>query len=78
MNDSARLALEKEVDKLNREMQFAQQEMQSDLQALQTELQVDFQRKLGPIVERSRRRRACTSCSTSAIPVPCGGIPVWT
>jgi outer membrane protein len=51
MNDSARLALEKEVDKLTREVQFAQQEMQSDINALQAELQVDFQRKVGPIVD---------------------------
>ncbi len=51
MNDSARLSLEKEVDKLTREVQFAQQEAQSELQALQAELQVDFQRKVGPIVD---------------------------
>ncbi len=51
MNDSARLALEKEVDKLTREIQFLQQEAQSDRQALQAELQVDFQRKLNPVLE---------------------------
>ena len=34
MNDQARLALEKEVDKLTREVQFLQQEAQSDSQAL--------------------------------------------
>jgi outer membrane protein len=51
MNDSARLALEKEVDKLTREVQFAQQEAQSEMTALQNELQLDFQRKVGPIVE---------------------------
>ena len=52
MNDSARLALEKEIDKLTREVQFAQQEAQSEVQQLQTELQVDFQRKLNPILEQ--------------------------
>ena len=52
MNDSARLALEKEVDKLTREVQFLQQEAQSERQALQAELQVDFQRKLNPILEQ--------------------------
>jgi outer membrane protein len=51
MNDSARLALEKEVDKLTREVQFLQQEAQSERNALQNELQVDFQRKLNPILE---------------------------
>ena len=52
MNDSARLSLEKEVDKLQREVQFLQQEAQSDAQALQAELQVDFQRKLNPVLEQ--------------------------
>jgi Skp family chaperone for outer membrane proteins len=52
MNDTARLALEKEIDKLTREVQFAQQEAQSEVQQLQTELQVDFQKKLNPILEQ--------------------------
>jgi Skp family chaperone for outer membrane proteins len=52
MNDQARLALEKEVDKLTREVQFLQQEAQSDSQALQAELQVEFQRKLNPVLEQ--------------------------
>jgi outer membrane protein len=52
LNDSARLSLEKEIDKLTREVQFLQQEAQSDTQALQAELQVDFQRKLNPVLEQ--------------------------
>ena len=52
MNDAARLSLEKEVDKLTREVQFLQQEAQSERNALQAELQVDFQRKLNPILEQ--------------------------
>jgi outer membrane protein len=52
MNDSARLALEKEVDKLTREVQFLQQEAQSERNALQAELQVEFQRKLNPVLEQ--------------------------
>jgi outer membrane protein len=52
MNDSARLSLEKEVDKLTREVQFLQQEAQSERQALQAELQVEFQRKLNPVLEQ--------------------------
>jgi Skp family chaperone for outer membrane proteins len=52
MNDQARLALEKEVDKLTREVQFLQQEFQSDSQALQSELQIEFQRKLNPVLEQ--------------------------
>jgi Skp family chaperone for outer membrane proteins len=52
MNDSARLALEKEVDKLQRELQYMQQEAQAERNQLQSELQVEFQRKLNPILEQ--------------------------
>ena len=58
MNDSARLSLEKEVDKLTREVQFLQQEAQSERQALQAELQVDFQRKLNPVLEQIGKEKA--------------------
>jgi len=57
MNDSSRLALEKEVDKLTREVQFLQQEAQSERNALQTELQVEFQRKLNPILEQVAKEK---------------------
>jgi Skp family chaperone for outer membrane proteins len=52
MNDQARLSLEKEVDKLTREVGFLQQEAQSESNALQAELQVEFQRKLNPVLEQ--------------------------
>ena len=52
INDAARLSLEKEVDKLTREVQFLQQEAQSERNALQTELQVEFQRRLNPVLEQ--------------------------
>jgi outer membrane protein len=57
MNDSARLQLEKEIDKLQREVQFAQQEAQSEQNALQAELQVDFQRRLNPILEQISKEK---------------------
>ena len=57
MNDSSRLALEKEVDKLTREVQFLQQEAQADRQSLQTELQVEFQRRLNPILEQVAKEK---------------------
>jgi len=57
MNDTARLQLEKEIDKLQREVAFLQQEAQSDGQALQAELQVDFQRKLNPILEQVAKEK---------------------
>ncbi len=57
MNDSSRLSLEKEVDKLTREVQFLQQEAQADRNALQTELQVEFQRRLNPILEQVAKEK---------------------
>jgi outer membrane protein len=57
MNEAAQLALSKEVDKLTREVQFLQGEAQSDRQALQQELQVDFQRKLNPILEQVAKEK---------------------
>jgi outer membrane protein len=57
LNDSARLTLEKDVDKLTREVQFLQQEAQSERQALQAELQVEFQRKLNPILDQIAKEK---------------------
>jgi outer membrane protein len=57
MNDQARLAAEKEVDKLTREVQFLQQEAQSERTQLQTELQVDFQRKLAPVLDQIAKEK---------------------
>jgi outer membrane protein len=57
MNDQARLQLEKEIDRIQREVQFSQQEAQSEQQALQAELQVDFQRKLNPILEQIAKEK---------------------
>ena len=75
MNDSARLALEKEVDKLTREVQFLQQEAQSDRSALQAELQVDFQRKLYPVLEQiGKEKNLQMPGPTSTTPAPSG----WT
>ena len=52
MNDSARGQLEKEIDKLQRDIQFSQQNAQAEFQDLQNELQADFQKKLMPIIEQ--------------------------
>ena len=57
MNDQARLAAEKEVDKLTREVQFMQQEAQSERQQLSTELQVEFQRKLAPVLDQVAKEK---------------------
>jgi outer membrane protein len=51
LNDQARGQLEKDIEKLNREIQFFQQDAQSDRNELQNQLQVDFQEKLNPVLE---------------------------
>jgi outer membrane protein len=57
MNDQARLALEKDVDRLTREVQFMQQEAQSERQQLTNELQMEFQRKLGPVLDQIAKEK---------------------
>jgi outer membrane protein len=51
LNESAQLALDREIDKLTREVQYLQQEAQAERNELQEELRVDFQRKLAPVFE---------------------------
>ena len=51
LSDAARGQMEKDIDKMARELQFAQQEAQSEQQALTTDLQNDFQTRLNPIID---------------------------
>lgn len=51
MNDQARSQLEREIEKLQRELQFAQQDASEDINELTQQLQADFAQKIGPIVE---------------------------
>jgi outer membrane protein len=52
LNDQARGQLEKEIEKMNREIQFFQQDAQTEAQELQNTLQNEFQEKLNPILEQ--------------------------
>ena len=54
MNDQARTQLDKEIEKANRDLQFAQQDAQTEVQDLTNQLQRDFQEKLNPILEQVR------------------------
>ena len=51
LNDGARSLLEKEIEKLNVDIQRMQQDAQAEIQELQTQLQGEFQKKLMPVVE---------------------------
>jgi outer membrane protein len=57
MNDAARAQLEKDIDKLQRDIQFAQSNAQADLQDMQNELQGEFQKKLIPIIEELAKEK---------------------
>lgn len=51
LNDTARAQLEKDIDKAQRDIQFAQQNAQAEMTSLQNDLQAEFQKKLIPIIE---------------------------
>jgi outer membrane protein len=51
LSDSARSQMEKDIDKMNRELQFAQQDAQAEQTQLTQDLQNDFQTRLNPIID---------------------------
>jgi Skp family chaperone for outer membrane proteins len=52
LSEEARAATQKEIDKVNVEIQRLQQDAEAEMQDLQQQLQLDFQRKLGPIIQQ--------------------------
>jgi Skp family chaperone for outer membrane proteins len=52
MSESARLALEKDIDKQTRDLERFQQDAQAELTELQTDLNDTFQRRLFPLLEK--------------------------
>ncbi len=52
MNDQARGALEKDIDRQTRELERLQQDAQADLTELQQELQAEFQKKMFPVLQQ--------------------------
>jgi outer membrane protein len=51
LSESARAALEKDIDRMQRDIQFASQNAQAEMNDLQNELQGEFQQKLLPLVK---------------------------
>jgi outer membrane protein len=51
MNETARVQLEKEIEKQTKDAERFQQDAQAEIQELQTEVQNEFVKKLSPIVE---------------------------
>lgn len=57
LNEAARASLEKDIDRMQREIQFAQQNAQAEVQDLTQELQEQFRKKLMPIIEAIGKER---------------------
>jgi Skp family chaperone for outer membrane proteins len=57
LNDAARGQLEKDIERMQREIQFAQQNAQAEVQDLTQELQEQFRQKLMPIIELIGKER---------------------
>jgi outer membrane protein len=57
MNDQARGQLEKDIEKTQRDLQFAQQDAQTELTDMTNQLQADFQEKLNPVLETIRAEK---------------------
>ncbi|MEP6593717.1 MAG: OmpH family outer membrane protein [Acidobacteriota bacterium] len=57
LNDSARSQLEKDIEKGQRDLQFAQQDAQTELSEMTNQLQADFQEKLNPVLEAVRAEK---------------------
>jgi Skp family chaperone for outer membrane proteins len=55
MSPAALSQLEKDIEKQNRELQFAQQDAQTEVGELQQSLQFEFQEKLNPVIEALRK-----------------------
>ena len=52
LNDQARAQLQADIGRLQREIQFLQQDAQAELQRMDQELQAEFQRKLNPVLNQ--------------------------
>ena len=57
MSEAARDQLDKDIEKLQREIQFDQSNAQADVQNLNNDLMNEFQQKLAPIIEEIAKER---------------------
>jgi outer membrane protein len=57
LGEAAAAQIQKDIDKTQVEIQRMTQDAQSELQELQNELQLDFQRKVGPVIESVAREK---------------------
>src|SRR5439155_4420548 len=58
MNEAARTALEKEIEKQTKDAERFQQDAQAEINELQQEVQNEFVKKLSPIIEQIANEKA--------------------
>ena len=66
LNDAARAQLDKDIDKLQRDIQFQQQNAQAEYQDLQNELMGEFQKRLVPIIEEVAKEKGLYAVFSAA------------
>ena len=57
MNDAARAQLDKDIDKLQRDIQFSNSNAQAEVNEMQNDLQGEFQKRLIPIIEELAKEK---------------------
>jgi outer membrane protein len=57
MSETARAQLDKEIDKLQRDIQYAGQSAQAEISDMQNDLQGEFQKRLIPIIEELAKEK---------------------
>ena len=57
LSDAARVQLEKDIEKMQRDLQFAQQDAQTERTDLTNQLQGEFQERLNPVIEQLRTEK---------------------
>jgi outer membrane protein len=57
LNEAARAQLDKDIEKLQRDIQYSQSNAQAELQDLNNELQGEFQKKLVPIIDEIAKEK---------------------
>jgi len=57
LSEAAKSSLDKEIDRLQRDIQFSQSNAQAEMQDLNNELQAEFTKKVAPIIEEIAKEK---------------------
>jgi Skp family chaperone for outer membrane proteins len=68
LNENARGQLEKDIDRIQRDIQYSQQNAQAEIQDLQNDLMADFQKKVLPIIEEIAKEKGLYTIFTTDVP----------